>query len=75
MSNTSYPGSTTSADRNARSSKYADAVVGQARVVEADSTFSQTPGMSMVVFITAGLLFAAGAIAAAWAIFRVIAHA
>ncbi|HUO08800.1 MAG TPA: hypothetical protein VM008_10905 [Phycisphaerae bacterium] len=61
--------------RKVTSNNYADALVGQARAVEADSTFAHSPGLSTAVFIVAGLLFVVGAIAAAWAIFRVLAHA
>jgi hypothetical protein len=72
MSTTQF--SSDSPRKNSRNN-YSETIVGQARAVEADSTFAQAPGLSTAVFIAAGLLFLAGAIAAAWAIFRVLAHA
>ena len=75
MATTQFPGASTHSPKSSRVSNPADLVVGQARAIESDSPFAQAPGMSVAMFIAAGLLFAAGLIAAGWAVFRVLAHA
>ena len=75
MATTQFPGASTHSPKSSRVSNPADVVVGQARAIEADSPFAQAPGMSVAMFIAAGLLFAVGLIAAGWAVFRVLAHA